>query len=65
MIDWLSQDEALIAIRSRESTDRPLRAVSDQTKRVVKYANMVGGPLAIVLLGLFVWQARKRRSFEL
>jgi gliding-associated putative ABC transporter substrate-binding component GldG len=65
MIDWLAQDEALISIRSRESTDRPLRAVSDQTKRAVKYANMVGGPLAIVLLGLAVWQARKRRTFEL
>lgn len=65
MIDWLAQDEALIGIRSRESTDRPLRTVSDQTKRVVKYANMVGGPLAIVLLGMFVWQARKRRKFEL
>lgn len=65
MIDWLAQDESLIGIRSRESTDRPLRSVSDQTKRVVKYANMVGGPLAVVLLGLFVWQARKRRSFDL
>jgi len=65
MIDWLAQDEALIGIRSRESTDRPLRAVSDQTKRVVKYANMIGGPLAVVLLGLFVWQARKRRTFQL
>jgi ABC-type uncharacterized transport system involved in gliding motility auxiliary subunit len=65
MIDWLAQDEALIGIRSRESTDRPLRTVSDQAKRGVKYANMIGGPLLVVLAGLMVWQARRRRTFDL
>jgi len=65
MVDWLAQDEALISIRSRESTDRPLRTVEESTKRVVKYANMIGSPLAVVLLGIGVWQARKRRKFDL
>lgn len=65
MVDWMAQDEALIAIRSRESTDRPLRTVEESTKRVVKYANMIGSPLAVVLLGIGVWQARKRRKFDL
>lgn len=65
MVDWLAQDEALIAIRSRESTDRPLRTVDEATKRVVRYGNVIGGPLAVVLLGVGVWQSRKRRKFEL
>jgi len=65
MVDWLAQDEALIAIRSRESTDRPLRTVEPSTKRTVKLANMIGSPLAVVLLGVAVWQVRKRRKFEL
>jgi hypothetical protein len=26
---------------------------------------MIGSPLAVVLLGIAVWQARKRRKFDL
>jgi gliding-associated putative ABC transporter substrate-binding component GldG len=65
MIDWLAQDEDLIAIRSREVTDRPLKVVSEPTKRIVKYANMLGSPLLVVLIGIGVWQARKRRRFTI
>jgi gliding-associated putative ABC transporter substrate-binding component GldG len=62
MVDWLAQDEALISIRSREVTDRPLRPVSEPTKRFVKYANILGSPLLVALLGVAVWQGRKRRK---
>ena len=65
MVDWLAQDEALISIRSREVTDRPLRPVSEPTKRIVKYANIFGSPLLVALLGVAVWQARKRRRVEI
>jgi gliding-associated putative ABC transporter substrate-binding component GldG len=65
MVDWLAQDEALITIRSREVTDRPLRTVSEPTKRFVKYANMVGSPMVVVLLGIAVWQGRRRRRVEI
>jgi gliding-associated putative ABC transporter substrate-binding component GldG len=65
MLDWLAQDEALISIRSREITDRPLRPVSEPTKRIVKYANILGSPLLVALLGVFVWQSRKRRKVEI
>jgi gliding-associated putative ABC transporter substrate-binding component GldG len=65
LVDWLAQDEALIAIRSREVTDRPLKTVSEPTKRVVKYANMFGGPILVIVLGIGVWQSRKRRKVEI
>jgi ABC-type uncharacterized transport system involved in gliding motility auxiliary subunit len=65
LVDWLMQDEDLIGIRSREVTDRPLRTVSEPTKRVVKYANMLGSPLLVVVLGLLAWQLRRRRKVEL
>jgi ABC-type uncharacterized transport system involved in gliding motility auxiliary subunit len=65
MVDWLAQDEDLISIRSREVTDRPLKPVSEPTKRFVKYANMLGSPLLVVLLGIAVWQARRRRKVEI
>jgi hypothetical protein len=65
MVDWLVQDEDLIAIRSRDVTDRPLRPVSESTKRVVKYGNMLGSPLLVIVLGIGLWQARRRRRIEL
>ena len=65
MVDWLAQDEALITIRSREVTDRPLKPLSEPSKRFVKYANMLGSPLVVVLLGIGVWQARRRRKIDI
>jgi len=65
MVDWLAQDEALIAIRSHGAAERPLRQVTPPTKRLVKYANMLGAPLVVVLLGLGMRQMRRRRKFDL
>lgn len=65
MIDWLAQDEDLITIRSRDVTDRPLRTIAEPTKRIVKYANMLGSPMLVVLGGILMWQLRKRRTIDL
>ena len=60
MVDWLSQDEALIAIRSKQVTARPLKEISSGTKRLVKYGNTLGLPLLVILFGLVRWQVRGR-----
>ncbi len=65
LVDWLMQDEDLIGIRSREVTDRPLRSVSEPAKAFVKYANMLGSPVLVVLLGLVTWQLRRRRRVDI
>jgi gliding-associated putative ABC transporter substrate-binding component GldG len=65
MVDWLVQDEDLIAIRSRDVTDRPLQPVSEPTKRLIKYGNILGSPLLVILVGVGLWQARRRRTIEL
>lgn len=62
-VDWLSQDDDLIAIRSREAAIRPLKPdISDSTKQTVKWANMATPPILVLLLGLFRWTARRNRS---
>jgi gliding-associated putative ABC transporter substrate-binding component GldG len=58
--DWLTQEEGLITIRSREVTSRPLDEVADGTRRAVKYANIFGPPLLVIAFGLVRWQARRR-----
>lgn len=60
IVDWLTQDESLISIRSREVTTRPLKKISDRQRQLVKYANVFGPPILVVLLGVWRWQSRRR-----
>jgi ABC-2 type transport system permease protein len=50
-VDWLTQTNALLAIRSKQPTPRPLVFQSDLATQMVKYLNLVGVPLAFVLFG--------------
>lgn len=65
IVDWLSQDEGLITIRSREATSRPLDpTISDGARWRYKYINIFGPPLVVVIFGIAKWRVRKakRRS---
>ncbi|RMH71663.1 MAG: hypothetical protein D6675_06205 [Gemmatimonadetes bacterium] len=65
MIDWMTQGEGLISIRSKGVTDRPLKEVDDATKPLIKYANFFGMPLVVIILGILYWQVRRRRKREI
>jgi ABC-type uncharacterized transport system involved in gliding motility auxiliary subunit len=60
MVDWLSQDEALIAIRSKQVSPRPLKEISAGAKKAVKYGNTFGLPFLVILFGVVRWQIRRR-----
>ena len=62
IVDWLGQDDDMIAIRSREAAIRPLKPdIADGTKQTVKYANMFGPPALVLLFGMFRWSQRRNR----
>jgi len=61
-VDWLAQDEALIAIRAKNRTPPPLTFSGPALKQAVKYANLIGLPLAIAFLGLIHTVRRQRRA---
>ncbi len=61
-IDWLAQDEALLAIRSKDRTPPNLIFESDLTRNVLKWGNLVGVPLLFVLFGLLRVTGRRRRA---
>jgi ABC-2 type transport system permease protein len=63
-IDWLAQDEDLIAIRSKDRRPPPLLFESAVTREAVKYANLVGLPLLVGLLGVIRLIRRRRRTRE-
>jgi len=62
IVDWLSQDEGLISIRSRETTSRPLDPnISDGARLRYKYANILGPSLLVVIFGIVRWRVRKAK----
>ncbi len=62
MVDWLSQDEGLIGIRSKAITSRPLAELEAGTRKMIKWLNILGMPVVFVLFGVVRWMARRRRA---
>jgi ABC-type uncharacterized transport system involved in gliding motility auxiliary subunit len=58
-VDWLAQDEALIAIRSKDRRP-PSLELTERGRNGVKYANMVGIPVLVGLGGLLRLLQRRR-----
>lgn len=61
VMDWLVRDDALLSIRTRGLKAAPLREVDDTTRALLKYGNIVGVPLLLVLYGLIRWRRREAR----
>jgi ABC-2 type transport system permease protein len=65
-VDWLTQSDALLSIRSKQRTPRPLVFGSDASKQAVKYLNLIGVPLLFVLFGTLRLMRRRgmtRRTY--
>lgn len=62
LIDYLADDAGLITIRSKNVATPPLEQISDGTKQFLKYANLLGPPVLIIVYGLFRW--RRRVAFK-
>lgn len=66
-VDWLAQDESLISIRAKDRTPPPLVFSSDVVRDGVKYGNLIGMPVVlIVFAGVRLWRRRQlaRRPYR-
>ncbi len=64
IVDYLNGRQDIALMRSKQQRFNPLNETSPTVKTVIKAVNIVGLPLLVVLMGLFVWlrrTARKRR----
>src|SRR6266581_2167831 len=58
-VDWLAQDDALIAIRSKNRAPAPLAFTSGTKRDAVKYGNLIGIPVLLVAVGAArLWRRR-------
>ena len=61
-IDWLSQDDALIAIRSKDRSPPPLVFSSSVARGAAKYGNLIGVPLLLIAAGIARLLRRRRTT---
>jgi len=59
IIDYMTDDVGLSAIRQKDATPKPLKSIEDDTKKIVKYGLLVVPPLIVLLFGVFRWRKRK------
>jgi ABC-type uncharacterized transport system involved in gliding motility auxiliary subunit len=60
IVDWFIYYDALIGVRSRQVTIRPLKEISPAGRKLVKYGNTFGLPLLVIVFGVIRWQIRKK-----
>lgn len=63
LVDILSFDEDLINIRSKGVTDRPIKDLDDSEKALIRYLNVFGITLLVILFGMVRYYLRKRSKF--
>ena len=63
-IDWLAQDESLIAIRAKDRRPPQLVFTSNLGREGVKYVNVIGIPLLVAIAGVIRLARRRRKTRE-
>jgi gliding-associated putative ABC transporter substrate-binding component GldG len=66
IVDYLADDAGLITIRSKNVTPPQMEQVSDGTKKLLKYSNLLLPPLLVIGYGLLRWKRRAalKRTLE-
>jgi len=60
-IGWVLEDEALLPVRAKLVSSRPLQIDPDQKVTALKYFNILGVPLAFCAFGILRWRFRRSR----
>jgi len=60
-IDWMTQEQGLIQIRSKNLAARQLEEISDGAKRTVKFIAVLLPPILVILIGILFWRIKKAR----
>jgi gliding-associated putative ABC transporter substrate-binding component GldG len=60
-IGWVLEDEALLPVRAKLVSSRPLQIDPDQKVTALKYFNILGVPLAFCAFGFLRWRFRRAR----
>ena len=62
LVDSLNLDEDLINIRSKGIVERPIKELSDKERLTIRYANVLGVAVLVIIIGLLRYYFRKRKN---
>lgn len=63
-VDALTMDESLITIRSKGVSDRPIKELSNSMHNSIKFFNIFGITIIVLIAGLLRYFLRKKRKFS-
>jgi len=63
LVDYLSNDDSLLEIRSKSINDSRIKEVKDQQKNLIKTINMLAPIVILILIYFFTWKRRKLIKF--
>jgi len=61
LVEYLADDVGLSQIRNKETSESKIENISDSTKKVFKYFNLIVPPALVLLVGLYRWNKKKTR----
>ncbi len=64
LVDSLSLDTDLINIRSQGVTDRPIKELSNSERSLIKYLNIFGVTVVVIVFGMVRYYVRRKRSYN-
>ena len=65
VLDYLNGRENIAAMRSKQQRIRLLEDSSGGTRTLMKTFNIMGLPILVILVGIFVWFRRKQRKHQI
>lgn len=65
VMDWTTAHEALVAIRSKGETRRPLQQVEPAEARHLRLGSLLVPPILFIAAGLLRWRLRRARNLSL
>jgi ABC-type uncharacterized transport system involved in gliding motility auxiliary subunit len=60
MVDFITIGDKLISIRTRPTTDRPLKNIGPEMKNFLRLLNIVGVPILVILFGAVRFYLKRR-----
>ncbi len=63
LVDSLSMDASLINIRSKGVTSRPIKELTDTQKMLIRYLNVFGITVLVIIFGLLRYFMRRKSRF--
>lgn len=65
LVEYLADDMGMSQIRNKDTSDSKIETISDYSKKVFKYFNLIVPPLLVLLVGFYKWNKKKLRRKNL